>query len=176
MALKLAPKPWPSLGAIKELIKCSSSQFIYAAMAMRFISSPDHNPNAQLEIVLGIKKSGSTSPLADLDLLYTEILFRAQDCEQKMNVLAYILAIQKDNHKDWKTLLPMTIAKAVTLNQQWLLLVIEQLLSLSPGEAYFSLNQLHSLILIKVGSESFKRNLKIEFHHKSFVDFLIKKK
>ncbi|KAF9001340.1 hypothetical protein BDQ17DRAFT_1391083 [Cyathus striatus] len=56
MALKSVPKPWPSLETINELIKRSSGQFIYAATVMRFISSPNHNPNAQLEIVLGIKK------------------------------------------------------------------------------------------------------------------------
>ncbi|KAF9001331.1 hypothetical protein BDQ17DRAFT_1542852 [Cyathus striatus] len=81
MALKSVPRPWPSPEKIKDLVNCSSGQFIYAATVMRFISSPDHNPNAQLEIVLGIKKSGKTSPLEDLDLLYTEILSRAQDTE-----------------------------------------------------------------------------------------------
>ncbi|KAF9001342.1 hypothetical protein BDQ17DRAFT_1208196, partial [Cyathus striatus] len=74
MALRSVPRPWPSSEKIKELVNRSSDQFIYAATVMRFISSPDCNPNAQLEIVLGIKKSGRTSPLADLDLLYTEIL------------------------------------------------------------------------------------------------------
>ncbi|KAF9001366.1 hypothetical protein BDQ17DRAFT_1244625, partial [Cyathus striatus] len=165
MALRSVPRPWPSPEKIKELVNRSSGQFIYAATVMRFISGPDHNPNAQLEIVLGIKKSEKTSPLEDLDILYTEILSRAQDTERTMKVLAYILAIRKVSHKDCNKSLPMAIGKAATLNQQRLLLVIEQLLYLSPGEAYFSLNQLHSLILIEVGSESFRRNLKIEFHH-----------
>ncbi|KAF9001362.1 hypothetical protein BDQ17DRAFT_1244592 [Cyathus striatus] len=48
MALKSVPRPWPSPEKIRELVNHSSGQFIYAATVMRFISSPDYNPNAQL--------------------------------------------------------------------------------------------------------------------------------
>ncbi|KAF9001360.1 hypothetical protein BDQ17DRAFT_1216338, partial [Cyathus striatus] len=36
MALKSVPRPWPSPEIIKELVNCSSGQFIYAATVMRF--------------------------------------------------------------------------------------------------------------------------------------------
>ncbi|KAF9011408.1 hypothetical protein BDQ17DRAFT_1223738, partial [Cyathus striatus] len=73
-ALKSVPRPWPPLSSIWKLVERSSGQFIYAATVMKFISSPHHNPNARLEIVLGIQDSRNSSPLADLDLLYHEIL------------------------------------------------------------------------------------------------------
>ncbi|KAF8988222.1 hypothetical protein BDQ17DRAFT_1435143 [Cyathus striatus] len=65
---------------------------------------------------------------------------------------------------------------AIYHNQNRLFLVVEQLLSLPQGEAFFALNDLHSLIDLNVGSESSYSNyLKIQFHHKSFHDFLMEK-
>ncbi|KAF9011394.1 hypothetical protein BDQ17DRAFT_1224843, partial [Cyathus striatus] len=51
-ALKFVRRPWPPLYSIEKLVERSSRQFIYAVTVMKFISSPHHNPNAQLEIVL----------------------------------------------------------------------------------------------------------------------------
>ncbi|KAF9011386.1 hypothetical protein BDQ17DRAFT_1221466, partial [Cyathus striatus] len=90
-ALKSVHRPWPPSSTIEKLVERSSGQFIYAATVIKFISSPNHNPNARLEIVLGIRDSGSTSPLADLDLLYHEILSRLEEPERAMKVLGYIL-------------------------------------------------------------------------------------
>ncbi|KAF8988214.1 hypothetical protein BDQ17DRAFT_1201777, partial [Cyathus striatus] len=72
--LRSVCRPWPHPSIIDTLVERSSGQFIYAATVMKFISSPRHNPNAQLEIVLGICDTNSKSPFADLDLLYHEIL------------------------------------------------------------------------------------------------------
>ncbi|KAF9011413.1 hypothetical protein BDQ17DRAFT_1405823 [Cyathus striatus] len=94
-ALRSVPWPWPPPSSIWKLVEQSSGQFIYAATVMKFISSPHHNPNAQLEIVLGIQDSRNSSPLADLDFLYHEILSRAEDPERTMKVLGYILAIKE---------------------------------------------------------------------------------
>ncbi|KAF8983249.1 hypothetical protein BDQ17DRAFT_1437532 [Cyathus striatus] len=177
MALKLASRPWPSPESIEKLVKRSSGQFIYAATVMNFISSPNHNPDMQLKIVLGIEDSGSASPLADLDLLYYEILSRVADPQRTKKVLKYILAI-KDTimpSKSSDAVLSGEILDAVIHNQNRMLLIIEQLLCLPLREAYFSLNQLHSLISLKVGSQSFRHKSEIIFHHKSFYDFLTTK-
>ncbi|KAF8994427.1 hypothetical protein BDQ17DRAFT_1251831 [Cyathus striatus] len=91
MALQLVPRPWPSSESIEKLVERSSGQFIYAAIVMKFISDPNSNPAAQLEIVLGIRRSGSSEPLAELDLLYHEILSRVPNSERTMKVLGYII-------------------------------------------------------------------------------------
>ncbi|KAF8989541.1 hypothetical protein BDQ17DRAFT_1477448, partial [Cyathus striatus] len=73
IAFQSVHQPWPSAESIEKLVEQSSGQFIYAATVMKFISDPNHSPAAQLEIVLGIRDSGSSEPLAELDLLYQEI-------------------------------------------------------------------------------------------------------
>ncbi|KAF8997212.1 hypothetical protein BDQ17DRAFT_1429231 [Cyathus striatus] len=176
-ALKSVSQPWPSLDNIEKLVQRSSGQFIYSSTVLKFISSPDHNPSTQLEIVLGIQESGGSAPLADLDLLYQEIMSRVKDRQRTMKVLSYVMAIQalgrKKKLNSWQHF-STDILKAVLHNQNRLLLVVEQLLELPDGVAYLALNQLHSLISLNVGSESARRHLEIKFHHKSFHDFLIK--
>ncbi|KAF8998658.1 hypothetical protein BDQ17DRAFT_1361729 [Cyathus striatus] len=166
MALKSVPRPWPSPQSIETLVDRSSGQFIYAATVLKFISSPDHNPEAQLDIVLGIRNGDrSTSPLADLDRLYYEILSRVKNLITMKQ--SHMRAKKGDDHA-----CANAIIEAVNYNQHRLLLVVELLLDIPQGEAYLSLNQLHSLIHLNVGSVSFKRKLKIEFYHRSFEDFL----
>ncbi|KAF9011417.1 hypothetical protein BDQ17DRAFT_1420785 [Cyathus striatus] len=180
VALKSVSRPWPSSESIERLVQQSSGQFIYASTVMKYISSSDHNPNARLEIGLGIQDRDGTLPLADLDPLYHEILSRVEEPERTTKVLGYILAIKDSGLRVTfleviSTRLSSLIGTAMIHNQHRLLLVIEQLLSLPHGEAYFVLNQLHSLIALKVGSESYRRNLEIQFRRRSFCDFLTAK-
>ncbi|KAF9011381.1 hypothetical protein BDQ17DRAFT_1420756 [Cyathus striatus] len=171
-ALKSVLRPWPSSESIEKLVQQSSGQFIYATTVTKFISSPDHNPDARLQIVLGIRERGGTSPLAGLDVLYSKILSGIQEPERTLKVLGYILAIMKacEGHQ-----LSRSIGNAVVQNQHRHLLVVEQLLFLPQGEAYFALNDLHSLISLSAESESYRHGLKIQFFHHSFHDFLITK-
>ncbi|KAF8997197.1 hypothetical protein BDQ17DRAFT_1411513 [Cyathus striatus] len=149
-ALKPVLRPWPSADNIEKLVQRSSGQFIYTATVLKYISSPDHNPASQLEIVLGIRDSSTESSLlADLDLLYQEIMSRVKDPQRTMKVLGYILAIKNLGGKrkmDYQSSQSKDIMNAVLHNQNRLLLVVEQLLEHSDGEAYLALNQLHSLI------------------------------
>ncbi|KAF9011400.1 hypothetical protein BDQ17DRAFT_1322289 [Cyathus striatus] len=172
LALKSVPRPWPSSSSIEKLVERSSGQFIYAATVMKFISSPNHNPNARLEIVLGIRNGDN--PLADLDLLYHEILAQVEEPKRIVKVLRYILAIMEIAPHPVNQI-SEPIALAMNFNQNRLLIVVEQLLSLPQGEAFLALNDLHSLIDLNVGSESHNNYLKIQFYHKSFHDFLITK-
>ncbi|KAF8985724.1 hypothetical protein BDQ17DRAFT_1436536 [Cyathus striatus] len=186
--LTSVPRPWPSPDAIKKFVQRSSSQFIYSATVLKFVSSPDQNPASQLEIVLGIRDSGdSTSPFADLDLLYREIISRVSHPKRAIKVLAYIIAMKQLGRKNgtgWRDMdapnpiqkFTSDITKAVLHNQNRLLLVIDQLLDLPCGESYLALNQLHSLVSLNVASNSTRRHLEITFYHKSFQDFLSKKK
>ncbi|KAF8998130.1 hypothetical protein BDQ17DRAFT_1309359 [Cyathus striatus] len=180
------PRPWPPPDAIKRLVQRSSCQFIYSATVLKFVSSPDHNPASQLEIVLGIRDShDSTSPFADLDLLYREIVSRVPHPMRAIKVLGYIIAMKQLGRKGGicagrdinEPLLNFSvdITKAVLHNQNRLLLVIDQLLDLPCGESYLALNQLHSLVSLNIGSNSTRRHLEIIFYHKSFQDFLRKK-
>ncbi|KAF9011402.1 hypothetical protein BDQ17DRAFT_1538092 [Cyathus striatus] len=129
-ALRSVRRPWPLPSIIDVLVERSSGQFIYAAIVMKFISSPRHNPNAQLEIVLGIHNANNSSPLADLDLLYHEILSRVEEPERTTKVLGYILAIVNVGDHSYKADLSYPIIAGVNHNQNRLFLVVEQLLSL----------------------------------------------
>ncbi|KAF8988212.1 hypothetical protein BDQ17DRAFT_1435135 [Cyathus striatus] len=174
-SLRSVPRPWPPPDAIEKLVQRSSRQFIYSATVLKFVSSPDDNPASQLEIVLGIRDSNDSSPFADLDLLYNEIMSRVKHCKKTMRVLGYILAIN-DLNRRIRIFVDRSISRyirnAVLHNQNRLLLVAEHLMEFQPEEAYQALNQLHSLISLSVGSGSFKRHLEIDFHHRSFVDYL----
>ncbi|KAF8994413.1 hypothetical protein BDQ17DRAFT_1097952 [Cyathus striatus] len=181
VALQSVPRPWPSAESIEKLVRRSSGQFIYSATVMKFISDPNHNPAAQLGIVLGIWDSGSSAPLAELDLLYHEILSRVPDSARTMKVLGYIIIIMKClEASSWFHLklrpVIVEITKKINYNQNRLLLIVEQLLDIPQGEAFLSLNQLHSLIELNVGSGSFRRSFMLQFYHRSFQDFLLKKK
>ncbi|KAF9002330.1 hypothetical protein BDQ17DRAFT_541837 [Cyathus striatus] len=185
--LTSVPRPWPSPDAIKKLVQRSSSQFVYSATVLKYVSSPDHNPASQLEIVLGIRDShDSPSPLADLDLLYQEIISRVPHPKRAIKVLGYIIAMKQLGRRvpgriivipgEFLIKFSGDITKAVLHNQNRLLLVIDQLLDLPCGESYLALNQLHSLISLNIGSNSTRRHLEITFYHKSFQDFLTTKK
>ncbi|KAF9002324.1 hypothetical protein BDQ17DRAFT_1425981 [Cyathus striatus] len=184
--LKSVPRPWPPPDVINKIVQRSSGQFIYSATVLKFVSSPDHNPASQLEIVLGIREShDSTFPLSDLDLLYRKIISRVPHPKRAIKVLGYIIAMKqlgRKNSSDSKHIsesilnFSLDITKAVLHNQNRLLLVIDQLLDFPHGESYLALNQLHSLISLNIGSNSTRRHLNITFYHKSFQDFLTTKK
>ncbi|KAF8997162.1 hypothetical protein BDQ17DRAFT_1429192 [Cyathus striatus] len=185
-AFKSVPRPWPHPDSIEKIVQRSSDQFIYSATVLKFISSPDHNPVSQLEIVLGIRDSGDSNPFTDLDLLYHEVLSRVEYPDRTIKVLGYILSVKDIATTGVLSEYPgevehyyRSVSNKITYstfqNQNRLLIVVEQLLELSQGEAYLALNQLHSLISLNVGSDSTRRHLEIEFYHKSFQDFLTSK-
>ncbi len=82
---------WPSPGVVQEIANKSSGQFIYAAVVIKFIMLPRFHPAKQLEIVRGLRASGASAPLAQLDALYRHIFSQVQNLQVVMNVLAYVI-------------------------------------------------------------------------------------
>ncbi|CAA7266789.1 unnamed protein product [Cyclocybe aegerita] len=67
--------PWPAEKDIDKLVRKASSQFIYAATVMNFLSSPEHRPDDRLQVILGLSAPHvNEKPFAQLDILYTYIL------------------------------------------------------------------------------------------------------
>ncbi len=49
------PPDWPSLADAEMIVTKSSGQFIFAAVSLKFISTPHKSPDAQLKIILGLR-------------------------------------------------------------------------------------------------------------------------
>ena len=137
------PPFWPSEQQIKSLIYKASGQFIYAALAMRFINSPCDSPTRQLDIVLGIRPPiNNNLPFAELDALYAYIL----SCSRDIDLVLRILGVH-------------SVFMAMDSNER-----IEPVLSLEDGDVGIYLNPLSSLLKVRRNS--------IAFYHSSFLDFL----
>ncbi|KAF9553148.1 hypothetical protein CPC08DRAFT_728118 [Agrocybe pediades] len=81
---------WPGEEVIRELVKKSSSQFIYAATVVRYVESTRHRPDHRLDIVLNLRPHNGDNPFAQLDALYTMILESATDTEKELVCCAII--------------------------------------------------------------------------------------
>ena len=80
---------WPTPSLLQEIVEKSSNQFIYASVAIKFISSPHLHPVQQLEIVCGLRPAGELTPFAQLDALYRHIFSQVHD----INCVTEILAV-----------------------------------------------------------------------------------
>ncbi|KAM6496432.1 hypothetical protein JOM56_009138 [Amanita muscaria] len=85
------PPLWPGEQTIQEVVYKSSGYFIFAATVIRWVDDPNNSPEAQLDIILGLKPIRSTSPFALLDELYTEILRRQLDQDFLKTFLALLI-------------------------------------------------------------------------------------
>ena len=138
---------WPSQGAIDRLVHNSAGQFIYASTVIKFIDDKYSNPMKQLEIVLGLR-SISSSPFADLDRLYMEILSRQPDQGFLANLIVILLVLSTASH-------------LVTISS---IGIINALLYLEEGKAFSKLHGMHPLLEI---TETL-----ICVRHASFLEFL----
>ena len=85
---------WPALAVVDELVHKASGQFIYASVVMTFISTTNQDPAQQLEIVRGLRPSGSLTPFAQLDALYRHIFSQVADKYATSLILAWELFTQ----------------------------------------------------------------------------------
>ncbi|KAF9528327.1 hypothetical protein CPB83DRAFT_883510 [Crepidotus variabilis] len=166
---------WPSTDDMKQLVRWSSGQFIYAKTVTRFVGEPGHSPFCRLEeIVLRpnseLTKSQSSFKLDPLDALYSQILSCAVDWNLTSNVLG---ALQI-----------MLLESRIMMRE--LLSIMEVILGLKSGGTYLALRNLHALVFVppSLASERegitndeyraklFDQSKHIRFYHKSFTDFL----
>ena len=144
------PSQWPLPDILKQLIKQSSGQFIYASTIMDYVSSIQHNPLDRLDIILGIRPPPNRIdlPFAQLDALYMQILFDVDDVGPILEILAVLVLSTPNFPMDW------------SLSQ------VGEFLSFDPGEVESYLGDLNSLVYIGADDE-------ISIIHASFSDFLM---
>jgi len=118
------PPQWPLPDVLNQLVEKSSGQFIYASTVIRYVSSIRHKPTDRLDIILGILPPQRDFPFSELDALYTQILAGVEDIEHVLEILSVVFLC------DHLSLTPM----------------IENFLSLQPGDIELYLGDLNSLI------------------------------
>ena len=147
------PLAWPSDEKVDELVRRSSRQFIYASVAMRYISCPKNRPIERLDIILGLSpRPAKDIPFAQLDELYTHILSSIDN----INIVLKILGI---------LIIPRT--KKFHVSKYSTPKMLETLLDLQPGDVELYLNDLQSVVTIESPHKP------IIILHASFSDFLI---
>lgn len=81
------PFPWPSKDEFETLALKAGGLFVYAAMAMNFISAARNHPQERLELLLREKSTVS----ADIDQLYRQIIATSEDPLAHCRMLASII-------------------------------------------------------------------------------------
>ena len=143
------PPQWPLPDILKQLIKQSSGQFIYASTIMNYVSSIRHNPLDRLDIILGIRLPNQRDlPFAQLDALYSQILACAEYIEPVLEILAVLVLSTPNFPMDW------------SLSQ------VGEFLSFPPGDVELYLGDLNSLVYIGADDE-------ISIVHASISEFLM---
>jgi len=144
------PPQWPHPDVLRQLITKSSGQFIYASTVIRYVTSIRHKPTDRLDIVLGIRPTPQRDlPFAELDALYTHVLAGVEDIEHVLEILSILLF--SDNH---------------SLILRWTSPMIEDFLSLQPGDVDLYLGDLNSLV-------NFAPDQSIRVLHTSLSDFFV---
>ncbi|KDR73106.1 hypothetical protein GALMADRAFT_142255 [Galerina marginata CBS 339.88] len=148
---KLIPPTWPEDNDISLLVNKSSGQFIYAATVIRYISSSRYTPMNSLEIILGLRptRNDARRPLAELDALYRDVLFRVEDTSATLQLLGAIIHLKDGRHPEF----------------------LEKFLFLDEGDVARLLVDVSSLVAIN--SDLNSESNYIRFLHASFVDFLL---
>ena len=82
----------PSVTDIDHLVSEASGQFVYASTVIKFIDDDDCNPKEQLDIVLELHSANTSSPYAQLDRLYIQILSQQPDVRFLRDVFVLIIA------------------------------------------------------------------------------------
>ncbi|KAG2129264.1 hypothetical protein BD769DRAFT_1667219 [Suillus cothurnatus] len=85
------PIPWPSEDEFETLVFKAGGLFVYAAMAMNFISATGHHPQKRLELLLREK----TTVGADIDQLYRQIIGTLEDSTAQCQMLASIIHLAR---------------------------------------------------------------------------------
>ena len=142
------PPHWPPPDVLKQLVKKSSGQFIYASTVINYISSIRHKPQDRLDIVLGIRPPQKDLPFSELDALYMHILTGVEDIDSVLDILSSV------------------IFSSPGTRRQLLLPQIEEFLSLQPGDVELHLGDLSSLV-------NFGPDQAIHILHASLADFFV---
>ncbi|OAX33916.1 hypothetical protein K503DRAFT_483129 [Rhizopogon vinicolor AM-OR11-026] len=83
------PKPWPSHDEFETLAFKTGGLFVYAAMAINFISATGHHPRQRLDLLLREKSTVG----ADIDQLYRQIIATSENPLAHCRMLASIIQL-----------------------------------------------------------------------------------
>lgn len=158
---------WPTERIVDKLTDNSSGQFVYVATVIKFASNRRASPFVRIEQVLawepGVEQR--KNPFATLDALYTNILSTAEEAYREDS---------EDDRSVIELLRELMIYKAASpfIEMDLSLYEFERLLHLRQGQIEDMLSDLHSLIKKTTSDTEGWPRLNIQFHHKSFLDFL----
>ncbi|KAF8198439.1 hypothetical protein BJ912DRAFT_821340, partial [Pholiota molesta] len=146
------PIDWPPDSSVEDIVSKSSGQFIFASVAINYLSSPRANPTRQFEVIRGIRmRDPSTqNPFAHLDALYEHIFSQVEELDQVLHIIAYAMLPGGDSSIDF----------------------IQRAFVLVPGELESLFADLTAVILCEPPTETFP---KLKFLHASLSDFLVDK-
>ncbi|KAG1847601.1 hypothetical protein F4604DRAFT_1814537 [Suillus subluteus] len=85
------PFPWPSKDEFETLVFKAGGLFVYAAMAINFISATGHHPQERLELLLRERPTVG----ADIDQLYRQIIATSEDPLAHCRMLASIIHLAR---------------------------------------------------------------------------------
>jgi energy-coupling factor transporter ATP-binding protein EcfA2 len=148
----LLPEDWPSKAQLEALTKKSGGLFIFASTAVKLILDQREDPGSQLEDILNQPDTFAEEGEKHLDNLYREILGRVygekgdKQMDRRRAILG-LLVVARD------PLSATSIASVLNIPHVNLVMTC--------------LNGLHSLLVIPKDTSR-----PIQFHHKSFPDFL----
>jgi hypothetical protein len=148
---KYLPRLWPPSNAIRRLVQRSSGNFVYASIAMKYISSPQDSPSRSLRVILGLQEPRRESPFDELDALYRHIFDSAKYVEQALAIIAHCLLTPFHNSAH----------------------MICFVLGLSLEDMHVFLADMRSLVTIASTSSPGHRSEVVQVKHASLVDFLL---
>ncbi|KAG1740635.1 hypothetical protein EDB19DRAFT_764162, partial [Suillus lakei] len=108
------PTPWPSDDEFEKLAFKAGGLFVYAAMAINFISAAHHHPKQRLDLLLREKSTVS----ADIDQLYRQIIATSEDPIAHCRMLASIIHL-------WKPLPLTTLRHLFHADQESFVVMLE---------------------------------------------------
>ncbi|KAF9534082.1 hypothetical protein CPB83DRAFT_845074, partial [Crepidotus variabilis] len=177
------PVSWPEDRIISKLVQKSSGQFIYASIAVKFISSPRHSPISRLEIILGVcpPTRSRDIPFAELDAIYSYIFSSLDNVDIALQILGVRLIIgrvhvdhvglgvvSKQPPKPGDAFALANTTRKVPIPPQSMICTVDglaRLLRLDISEARLALSNLSSVVDCLPSGE-------IIIQHASLVDFL----
>ncbi|KAJ2916260.1 hypothetical protein MD484_g4153, partial [Candolleomyces efflorescens] len=147
---------WPSANVKHTLVENASGQFIYVAVAMRFISGSTGPPHELLEQVMAAgRHEVSTNPFAILDALYAHILNSSPNPLLAAHWIAFLFRNTRVFSDSAGNPFPARF--------------VQLFLESSPGEASYVLRGLNSLLSTPPADDHVSP---YSLFHKSFTDFL----
>jgi hypothetical protein len=158
---------WPGVPNVNKLVVNASGQFVYVATAVKFMSHRRASPFLRLQLILswepGVEQQ--TNPFAALDTLYHNILTTAEraymeDSEDDRSVIDLLRELMLYNQASDLIEMSLSIRE------------FEYFSRLREGQINDMLSDLHSLIKTTSREIDGFHELRIDFHHKSFADYL----